>query len=75
MKSSAKSATWMEAQSEIQVIKGLYIFCKTSKFMHTRMKGYKSQIRSKKEKVREGSALYIHIINEHPDTELEGKHI
>ena len=43
--------------------------------MHTRMKSHKSKFRSKTLKVREGSAFYIHMVNEHPDTELEGKSI
>ena len=41
--------------------------------MHTRMKIHESKFRSKTLRIREGSALNIHMMNDHPDTELEGQ--
>jgi hypothetical protein len=55
--------------------KGASYFGETGENMHTRMKSHESKFRSKTLKVREGSAFYIHMVNEHPETELEGKSI
>ena len=43
--------------------------------MHTRMKVHESKYRSKQLRIREGSAFYVHMVNDHPDEELEGKPI
>ena len=55
--------------------KGASYFGETGENMHTRTKSHESKFRSKTLKVREGSAFYIHMVNEHPDTPLEGKPI
>ena len=41
--------------------------------MHTRIKVHESKFKSKLLRIREGSAFYIHMKNEHSDVEIEGK--
>ena len=62
--------------SELNSIsKGTPYFGEIGENMHTRMKSHESKFRSKTSRIREGSAFYIHMMNEHPDTELQGKPI
>ena len=50
-------------------------FGETGQNMHTRMKVHESKFKSKLVRIREQSAFYIHMKNEHDDVSLEGKPI
>jgi hypothetical protein len=50
-------------------------FGETGENIHTRMKRHESKFRSKLLHIREGSAFYIHMSNEHEDVSLENEPI
>ena len=50
-------------------------FGETGENLHTRMKRHESKFRSKLLHIREGSAFYIHMLNEHKDTYIMGQQI